>query len=133
MKTIAYIVAVVKFQEKYLLLKRSEDAELSPGEWEFISGSFDTPETGEEILHRELSEEAGQTGQIVGTGKTFEYMEGETRWVVVPYLVVTDNQDVRLDGKEHVEYKWVDRNEIAEFDRINGDNYLEMICEKLNI
>jgi 8-oxo-dGTP diphosphatase len=49
--------AVIKSEEKYLLLKRAEHSRSFPGVWDFAGGKDDIGETPEESVTRETKEE----------------------------------------------------------------------------
>lgn len=133
METLAYIVAVVQFEDNLLILKRVESAQFSPGEWDFISRIVDTTESVEQILQRVLTEEVGLQGEILGYAEPFEYLEGDKRWIVVPYHVKVKRNDVLISEEAHSEFKWIEKDEISKYDEINGDDYLSKICFSLGL
>lgn len=130
MKTYVIAIGVVKFNNKVLLLKRSDEMKLSSGQWEFVSGMFDTRETGETLILREVKEEAGLEGKIEKTGEVFIYPEENIRWVVVPYLVRVTDIKVSISS-EHVKYRWVYKKDIKKFDKENGDDFLQQGLSRL--
>lgn len=97
---------------------------LSAGEWEFVSGMFDTREPGEKLILREVREETGLNGKIEKVGEVFSYMEGKIRWVVIPYLVSVTSDRVKLSS-EHVKYAWINKKDIKKYDEENGDDFLQ--------
>ncbi len=58
MKTYSTVAGVVRFKDKFLLLKRTPNRRHSPYKWQTISGHIREKESAEEAVLRELKEEA---------------------------------------------------------------------------
>lgn len=98
-----------------LLLRRSADDDINPGEWDFPGGGVDE---GEEIAQgtaREIAEEAGL--DVKPSSLTLVYGDagidrGKNK-VWLYYLGHTDTDDVTL-SHEHDKYIWLDLAEAVE-------------------
>lgn len=115
MNTYAVIVGVVKFKEKILILKRIPNNKFSPNLWEHPSGFIKEHESAEDATIREVKEETRLEGRIIKSGKVFEASDKWGRWVIVPYLVSVNSDEVKIDPKEHCEFKWIKPREINNF------------------
>ena len=92
-------VALVKTKDKY-----------GGVDWTFPKGMIDKGETHEQAAHRELGEEAGIKGEIVGDLGTHEGTSSNTHYFLMHH--VGDAPEL-LDG-EMAETKWVHPNEAAD-------------------
>lgn len=107
-------LAVPENNEKFLLLKRSEENS-SSGEWVFPGGKIEQDESPKEAAIRELKEETGLRSEIVRSGKTY-IGEGELGlWKIYPFYVRAQSLEVELD-QEHSDYKWLELEELKEHD-----------------
>ena len=120
MGTYATVIGVVKFGEKILLLKRNPDRKSSPNKWQPVSGFIAERESAEDAVLREIREETGLEGEIEKSGKIFEVSDDFGRWMIAPFLVSVDLNEVKIDLSEHTEYKWVKSEEVVKFDLVVG-------------
>lgn len=113
-----YAIAVTYCPEEseYLILHRDKDRQ----EWEFASGEVEEDESPEETVLRELEEETGLEGQIVGEKGIVE--EGDDRFHV--FKVEVGKEDVELSD-EHSDFAWIEREEMQEFN--TADNMQEVL------
>ena len=118
MKTYVICVGIVEFDEKILILKRTQNKHFSPNEWEFVSGFIREHENAEGCVLREVKEETGLKGKIAKSGHAFETKDKYGRWVIIPFLIKVNSYKVNLDIKEHSEYKWIKTNEIDKFETV---------------
>ncbi len=101
---------------KVLLLKRAPTHTTNPGKWCFVTGYVEEGETPRETATRELREELGieaipsREGEIVVVhtdwGRTLH---------VHPFLYEVGDIPIRLE-REHVDYAWIDPEEIYGYD-----------------
>lgn len=120
MPTYATVIGIVQFKDKILLLKRNPDRRSSPNLWQPVSGFIGEGETGEDAVLREVEEESGLKGGIVKAGKVFEVTDDWGRWIILTFLISVDSSEVKIDPKEHSEYKWIEPKEIDNFDCVKG-------------
>jgi len=116
-------VAFVRFEEKLLLLKRSEQSEYFSGLWDGVWGVGATPE---EVLERVAS----STGIPVeslhyhGSGPERGIDMGRSLVDVIPVLVVADTDAVEPAGI-YTHAEWIDPGNIKEFKCIFSDIDME--------
>lgn len=120
--TYAIVVAVVRHKEKLLLLKRTGDRKTSPNLWGFVSGYMKERESGEAAALREIKEEINLEGKIAKRGIPFEVTDHWARWIILPFLIDSDNDNITLDKKEHSAAKWVTPVEISEYECVKNIN-----------
>ncbi len=94
-------LAVPQFEEKFLLLKRSEQNS-SPGEWVFPGGKIEDGENPREAAKRELKEETGPN--YIGEGEL-------GYWKIYPFHLKVQEKEVELDY-EHSDFKWLSLKEL---------------------
>jgi 8-oxo-dGTP pyrophosphatase MutT (NUDIX family) len=104
-----------------LLLKRSQHVRTFKGKWAAVSGYIES-----DADHQSLTEIEEETGllptdvMLIKKGEPIEVenIQNRVRWVVHPYLykVITD-KPVRIDW-EHVEFRWIDPDVLADFDMV---------------
>ncbi|MBI2671853.1 NUDIX hydrolase [Candidatus Woesearchaeota archaeon] len=115
MKTYVICVGIVKFNERILILKRIRNKRFSPNEWEFVSGFIKEHENAEDCVLREVKEETNLKGKIVKSGQVFETEDKYGRWIIIPFLITVKSDKVKIDIKEHSEYKWINPDRIDNF------------------
>ncbi|MCD4740796.1 NUDIX domain-containing protein [archaeon] len=104
--------AVIRENNKYLILKRAPDAHVYPGYWDFPGGRLDQGEEPKKGLEREVFEETSL--KIKVKNPLFVFYEMLKKPTV---FIVHDCE--RLSGEltlseEHTEYKWATQEEILE-------------------
>ena len=96
--------------KKFLVIKRSQ-GDTSAGMWENPGGKKEVGEDIADALKRELLEETG----IEVTNYKLLYAtainEERNPFMIIGFLVTTEKEDIEL-SYEHVEYKWVDVDEL---------------------
>ncbi|NOQ37350.1 NUDIX domain-containing protein, partial [archaeon] len=120
MKTYAAVVGIIKFDDKILLLKRNGKRATSPNLWQGVSGALKEREAAEDAVLREVKEETGLDGMIVKAEEIIDVSDEFGRWIVIPFLVSVDSDDVRIDENEHTEFRWVSPEEVDNFNCVVG-------------
>ncbi len=117
------VVCFLWYDDKILLLKRSEHVAHYKGKWNAISGHLDELESVEEKALQEIEEEVGITKAEVASvkkGKIYR-MEDKTigkTWIIHPLMIRLKTKPlIRLD-KEHTEYLWIDQKDLTKYDRL---------------
>lgn len=97
---------------KVLLLKRSDEAHIHPGQWEFPGGKLEFGETPVQGMRREITEE---TGLVVSVGDLLyasSFFIGSHRQVILlRYACTSQDNNVAL-SPEHADWQWVDPDEV---------------------
>ena len=120
-KTYVITSALVKFEDKYLIAKRSANKKFAPNQWEFISGFVDTKEGAENIILRELMEELKLKGKIIKSAEPYVVNDKEARWMVIPFLIKLDNNSFVMNKKDHSEVKFVTSKELTKYKELSKD------------
>jgi 8-oxo-dGTP diphosphatase len=118
------VTAFIEYRGKVLLLRRSQRVRTMKGKWAGVSGYIEANERPLIRALKEIEEETGLTSksvQVLREGRPLEAAD-DTRpdiivWVVHPFYFCTNNDVVNLDW-EHDQYKWVNPNEIENFDTV---------------
>lgn len=105
------INCLVRYNEKILLVKRSEDLNLYPGYWNGISGFLDDHKSLEQKVKEEIKEELHVQAQDIlsiqlGTIFHHEAPQMKKTWIVHPILVHIATDKIRLNW-EAAEYAWI--------------------------
>ena len=114
---------VLKFNDEYLVLKRSDDDDDMAGVWEFPSGNAECGEDLYKALIREIKEETGITikRDDVKLCSFTQYESEKADYikcsVQLNFLVNLKQKEEVLISEEHINYKWVKATdpEIDEF------------------
>ncbi|MFQ5837583.1 MAG: NUDIX domain-containing protein [Thermoplasmata archaeon] len=111
------VTSFLWFDDRILLLRRSEAVGSFAGHWAGVSGYI---EEEEEATHRARTEIAEETGfmdvKLMSEGKVVlaRGRESNTVWAVHPFIFEVRGGDVTLDW-EHVEYRWIRPEELGNY------------------
>jgi len=122
MRKINVVTSFLEHDGKVLILRRSDNVRTMKGKWAGISGYIEENETALERALKEIQEEVGlhkEDVQPVRTGKPLQVpdKERDILWIVHPHLFKTSNTNIKLDW-EHDQYKWIDPEDIANYDTV---------------
>lgn len=116
MNTKIVLTGILKDNDEFLVVKRSENDELYPGAWEFPGGHLETGETLKEGLKRELFEEIGFNLEFepiithycdVVKSKNNEFLHD----LEIDFVININKSDIDVMlSEEHCDYKWVKRD-----------------------
>jgi len=111
------ITCIVRFGDKILLLKRSNNVSTYKGKWQVVAGYLDEVRPLKEKVLEELREETGVLESNIKKmkyGKMFDFHDkdiGKT-WIVNPALVeLKEKPQIKTDF-EHTEYRWVTEEQL---------------------
>ena len=123
MRSTKIVTSFVTYNEKLLLLKRSDQVKSMKGLWGAVSGII---ENGEEPLRRakiEIYEEIGVKSnqiQLLKTGQEMAISSPQYpnhQWMVFPFLFSMKHQMVSLNW-ENESYVWIEPQEIHKYDTV---------------
>ena len=116
---ITVVAALIKKNNKYLIARRSTGSSEVLGKWEFPGGKVEKDETEEHAIEREIKEEFEMDIKAVKylTNNVCEYPSKtiDLRLYECKYL----SGDFHLH--DHSEYKFVNKNEIINYDLCPAD------------
>ncbi|MFH1387968.1 MAG: NUDIX domain-containing protein [Patescibacteria group bacterium] len=104
---------ILNSKNQVLLLKKSSHSDYFPNKWTWPGGHVGKDENLEDSLMREVDEELGIKIEIIKQGKPVFFENNK----IIPFLTRTKSNGVILSN-EHQEYRWINVNEINNFDLI---------------
>lgn len=107
------VCGVIIYQNKFLIVKRSETDDFLPNCWEFLGGGVEDGETISEALKREIKEEIGldisyEHPQLIGISEEFMDKDKTERYLQLNYKIVMDTEPNMTLSSEHVAFDWAD-------------------------
>ena len=114
------VTSFLTYNDKILILKRSEKVRSMKGLWSGISGII---ENDEEPLNRakiEIFEEVGINEEQIKLINSSRGMLVDSpqyknhQWVIFPFLFETDKIDIKLNW-ENSEFRWIHVDQLKEF------------------
>ena len=116
---IKVVAALIEKDGKYLIARRKTGSKDVLGKWEFPGGKVEKDETEENAIEREIKEEFEMSIKAIKfiTNNVCEYPDKvvDLRLYECKYI----SGDFNLH--DHFEYKFVDKNEILEYDLCPAD------------
>ena len=112
------VTCFLQYNDKILLLKRSDKVRTHKGKWAGVSGYIEPGETDDQTAIKEIREETGLTEdqiKLIRKGTPIHVQDGARVWVVHPYLFKSNTADIKIDW-EHTEYRWIEPEELKNFD-----------------
>ena len=77
--------------------------------WDCIGGHFESGESAEQCMMREVGEESGLKAKVLKPGRLIEYRDEYGRSIAVPFLL--ESRSSRVTLSEHTEFMWVSPKE----------------------
>ncbi|RQD69545.1 MAG: 8-oxo-dGTP diphosphatase MutT [Tindallia sp. MSAO_Bac2] len=105
--------AIIINNNKVMIARRGKNQKLA-GKWEFPGGKLKPGESMEDCLIRELKEELNLTVEISGYFGESIYQYGQELIKLVVYYVNWKDGEPVLNFHDKV--KWVDKDELSEYD-----------------
>ena len=113
-ETIVCAKTIILNNNRILLVQRSNDLNVSAGEWEIVGGRLEFGEGPIECLVREVKEETGLYINVIQLLYAMSAMLTENKQVIgLTYLSKSVDDLPIILSSEHQDYKWVDKNELA--------------------
>jgi 8-oxo-dGTP diphosphatase len=107
--------AFIHMDDKVLIARRSDNKHFLPGIWEIPGGHVEFGESLSEAIAREVEEELHIQVMVGDPFYSFTYLPKPDRHIVEIDCFATlndDLQEIKLNGEDHSEYKWIGRSEI---------------------
>ncbi|MDD3487453.1 MAG: NUDIX domain-containing protein [Candidatus Moranbacteria bacterium] len=126
------INCVVRYENKILLVQRSESLNFYPGYWNGVSGFLDDRKSLKEKIKEELKEELGipkSKIKKIQLGEIFHQEEKKYKktWIVHPVLVDIATDEVKLDW-EAKNFEWMILAKVKKMKLLPG---FDMVLGKL--
>ena len=122
MTRVSVVTAFLRYQDQFLLVRRSDRVGTYQGRWSAISGYLED-DVPLQQAHREIREETGLSEdqlKLAATGLPLEIPAPELGriWVVYPFLFdIHDPQHIQLDW-ENLEFNWVTPRDIRDYSTV---------------
>ena len=112
METRIVLTGILKDNDQYLIVKRSEDDNLYPGAWEFPGGHLEEGETLKEGLKRELQEEIGYNCDFDPIiTHYYDEIKDNKHDLELDFIIEVNKDDIEVTlSSEHTDYKWVTKD-----------------------
>ena len=108
------VAACIVQDRRILLVKEARGTTLDL--WGMPKGAVDKYEAPATAVLRELNEECGITGKVVGLIAVRERIYKDIPGIFIAYSVTTEDTEIRIDQDEISDYGWFKN---SEFDNIN--------------
>ena len=120
MKTIEVVAAIILFDNKYLCVQRGDNKyDYIAYKYEFPGGKVEPGETREEAIKREILEELHLSISIDHFFTTVNHQYPNFNLIMHSFICSCENQNLELT--EHVDFKWLDKNELSTLDWAEAD------------
>ena len=120
MKQIQVVAAVIKSNNKILCVQRNENKLLYISKkYEFPGGKIELGESKEEAIKREIKEELKMEINIDSEFLTVSHQYPDFH--ITMYSFLCSSKDSSLTLTEHIDFKWLDKNDLAELDWAAAD------------
>ena len=113
------VTSFLSSQEKYLILKRSENVKSMRGLWGGVSGIIEGTEEPLQRAKIEIFEETGIIENNIVLAKTANQMQVSSQysnhgWIIHPFLFTVKESEIKLNW-ENSEYRWIGPDEMSNY------------------
>ena len=116
------VAAVIQNEEGKILIAQRNLKKSQGGLWEFPGGKIEPNETKEEAIIREIKEEMDidiETKKFIDQ-KIFNYPDKDINLIAIECKQIKG--DIKLN--EHEDFKWVNKNELKNFNFAPADKFI---------
>ena len=122
MKKVKVVTSFLMYENKILILRRSDKVLTKKHKCAGISGYIEYNERILKRAYKEINEETGLSSneiEIIKTSEQLEIIDEEldTLWIIYPHLFKTTRTNVKLDW-EHDQYQWIEPTEITNYEGV---------------
>ena len=123
MRRTKIVTSFLSYNDKILILKRSNQVRSMNGLWSGVSGVIEKNEEPIKRARIEIFEELGISEKHVTLIKSNNELIVESpqyknhQWLIFPFLFKTDKNEIKLNW-ENSEFKWIDVNQLKEFNTV---------------
>ena len=117
------VTSFLNYNNKILILKRSEKIRTMKGLWSGISGIIENNETPISRAKIEIFEEVGISEEYITLIKSTKEFTIESpqyknqEWIIFPFFFKTDTNDIKLNW-ENSDFRWIDADQLKEFNTV---------------
>ncbi|MFQ3321318.1 MAG: ADP-ribose pyrophosphatase YjhB (NUDIX family) [Candidatus Thalassarchaeaceae archaeon] len=111
------VAACVVNENKILLVKESRGS--SEGLWGMPKGAVDQGEAPTKAVIRELKEECGIDGDVVGLIAIRERINRNIPGIFLAYSVTIQDEEIKIDPDEISDYGWFEQSDFENIDWIS--------------
>ena len=117
------VTSFLNYNNKILILKRSEKIRTMKGLWSGISGIIENNETPISRAKIEIFEEVGISEKHITLIKSTKEFTIESpqyknqQWIIFPFFFTTDTNDIKLNW-ENSDFRWIDAGQLKEFNTV---------------
>ena len=123
MRKTRIVTSFLKYNNKILILKRSQKVKSMKELWAGISGIIENNELPINRAKIEIFEEVGIKQEYITLIKSSDEITVESpqyanhQWIIFSFFFKTDTNDIKLNW-ENSEFRWIDIQELKEFNTV---------------
>ncbi|HXV38436.1 MAG TPA: NUDIX domain-containing protein [Nitrosopumilaceae archaeon] len=113
------VTSFLSNEEKYLILKRSENVKSMRGLWGGVSGIIEGDEEPLQRAKIEIFEETGISENNLALARTASQMQVSSQysnhgWIIHPFLFTIKESKIKLNW-ENSEFRWISPDDISKY------------------
>ena len=109
------VKAIIKKEDKYLLIQRSFDSHFFPSMWDFPGGKIDKDEKPEDAIIREVKEETSLSIELGDKVGEYNFTKMETALHFQIFATKSFTGEVKLSA-DHSTAAWVGKKDLELYD-----------------
>ena len=123
MRKTSVVTSFLNYNNKILILKRSEKVRTMRGLWSGISGVIENNEIPISRAKIEIFEEAGISEKHITLIKSKKELIIESpqyknqQWIIFPFFFKTDTNSIKLNW-ENSDFRWIEVGQLKEFNTV---------------